>query len=613
MATFPFDDLTLNSLMQSLPELQRKKRRAEQLRQTQEHFREMGEEQPTGMMLPTQKGSMYDTVSEYRPDYAGMANKGIGALGEYLTGRKAEEAQGGYDEDQTAALLGMSQQLGNNPVGDTGAAGLDAAAADEARARGPMPTQDTLRLAMGMVGGPEIKDFLPRAKSDRKLHGVKEDEQGNVWNIYDTGEVEKTDIKGRAIGGRWSYDEPTQSWTFFDPRSMTARTIKPEDPDYPGAPSDPSNPIPPSTPPSLGGSATTLSRSDLHARQKQAESGGDPNALSPVGAFGPMQLMPETAAEMEQKFGLPPGSSKNPRVNEMLGQAYMDEQLERFGNDQEAALIAYNAGAGNAEKWLAAGRDYAVLPKREETEPYVRKILGGGPAATGASVSATGNVPGVRPGFGRKLTPREEAAQKAEVELQTKAATMKLERQQAAKNALSKTKLTTDPGATAARDLLTHPGLAKITGGTLGSFADAIGRKDDQGGYSFFGLGALARPALAANDEQAADALAMIDQIRGSAFATGFQALVGQGAGSISNQEGQGIARALSNLETARSLPAMKKALQDYADLTDAIKDRWEREAAGEQIYNGPLAAAPSQQLQADPEIDALVKRWGNQ
>lgn len=66
---------------------------------------------------------------------------------------------------------------------------------------------------------------------------------------------------------------------------------------------------------------------------------------------------------------------QNPDVSKAYSARYLDTQLKRYGGDVEAALIAYNAGPGNADKWLAAGRDYSKLPRPEETKPYVLKVL----------------------------------------------------------------------------------------------------------------------------------------------------------------------------------------------------------------------------------------------
>lgn len=107
-----------------------------------------------------------------------------------------------------------------------------------------------------------------------------------------------------------------------------------------------------------------------------AESGGDPKAVSPVGAKGLMQVMDATARD--PGFGVTPLKNPfDPAENVRFGQEYINAMLRRYDGDEEAALIAYNAGPGNADKWLKAGRDYAALPDRKQTEPYVRKILRG--------------------------------------------------------------------------------------------------------------------------------------------------------------------------------------------------------------------------------------------
>ncbi len=123
-----------------------------------------------------------------------------------------------------------------------------------------------------------------------------------------------------------------------------------------------------------GASGGSISRNDLHSRQLMAESAGKPGAVSPKGARGLMQLMPDTAREMEQKMGLPLGSTDtDPAANEAVGRAYMDQMLTRYDGDQTKALAAYNWGMGNVDKWIAAGSDPSKLPK--ETRDYVSKVL----------------------------------------------------------------------------------------------------------------------------------------------------------------------------------------------------------------------------------------------
>jgi hypothetical protein len=111
---------------------------------------------------------------------------------------------------------------------------------------------------------------------------------------------------------------------------------------------------------------------------RMVESGGDQTAVSPVGAIGSMQVMPATADN--PGFGLKPAKKNEDGSYDLndidrLGKEYIQKMLERYDGDFEAALVAYNAGPGNADKWLAANKDYSVLPKREETEQYVAKAF----------------------------------------------------------------------------------------------------------------------------------------------------------------------------------------------------------------------------------------------
>jgi soluble lytic murein transglycosylase-like protein len=94
----------------------------------------------------------------------------------------------------------------------------------------------------------------------------------------------------------------------------------------------------------------------------EQESGYDPFALSPAGAMGLMQLMPDTA------WMLGVEDPWNPEENIEGGVRYFSQQMDRFGR-VEYALAAYNAGPGAVDKW-------GGVPPYPETVEYVNNIMG---------------------------------------------------------------------------------------------------------------------------------------------------------------------------------------------------------------------------------------------
>lgn len=93
------------------------------------------------------------------------------------------------------------------------------------------------------------------------------------------------------------------------------------------------------------------------------ESGYHPDAVSPKGAMGLMQLMPDTAKrfEVEDPF--------DPAENMRGGARYLRWLMDRFDGELKLALAAYNAGEGAVE------RHGNQIPPYQETQGYVVRVL----------------------------------------------------------------------------------------------------------------------------------------------------------------------------------------------------------------------------------------------
>lgn len=102
------------------------------------------------------------------------------------------------------------------------------------------------------------------------------------------------------------------------------------------------------------------------------ESGFDPQAVSPKGAVGLMQIMPATA----QRYGVnadrkAPIAQKltDPRTNVRTGTRYLRDLIRRYPGQLDLALAAYNAGEGAVQR--AGNR----IPNYRETQNYVKTVM----------------------------------------------------------------------------------------------------------------------------------------------------------------------------------------------------------------------------------------------
>ena len=122
--------------------------------------------------------------------------------------------------------------------------------------------------------------------------------------------------------------------------------------------------------------ATNQIRPDLVRAVIQVESGFNRYAQSRKGALGLMQLMPATAAQMGVR------DPYDPAQNIRAGVAYLRRLLDRYDDNEELALAAYNAGPE------AVDQHGSAVPPYRETRNYVKRIKG----MTAVSAVSAGRV-----------------------------------------------------------------------------------------------------------------------------------------------------------------------------------------------------------------------------
>jgi len=117
------------------------------------------------------------------------------------------------------------------------------------------------------------------------------------------------------------------------------------------------------------------------------ESSFDPYAISHAGARGMMQLMPGTARDQAGKMNIGYDSYRlitDPNYNVSIGSAYFQHMLDVWGGNVPLAVASYNAGSGNAGKWVRQYGDprgqvdvvawIEAIPY-DETRGYVQRVI----------------------------------------------------------------------------------------------------------------------------------------------------------------------------------------------------------------------------------------------
>lgn len=204
-------------------------------------------------------------------------------------------------------------------------------------------------LLVGLASPSRAGEYVVLANGLR-LHADRHEIEGDTARVFSSGGV--VEIPAATIAG---YEQEEIA---------------------PAVPIPPTAPIP--APAAAGASAKTQTPKEMAAQAAQkyllpdsfvqsvmkAESGFQPDAVSPKGAVGLMQLMPETAREL----GVDP---RDPHQNANGGAQYLRELLARYESDPDQvllALAAYNAGPGAVDR-------YHGVPPYRETREYILRVL----------------------------------------------------------------------------------------------------------------------------------------------------------------------------------------------------------------------------------------------
>jgi soluble lytic murein transglycosylase len=115
------------------------------------------------------------------------------------------------------------------------------------------------------------------------------------------------------------------------------------------------------------------------------ESSFDPKIVSRAGAYGLMQVMPQTALQLARATHIPAGPLTDETINMRLGTAYLDSLLKKFGA-VPLAIAAYDAGPHRVQAWIDANPapppddtdawvDWIESIPFTETRSYVQRVL----------------------------------------------------------------------------------------------------------------------------------------------------------------------------------------------------------------------------------------------
>lgn len=185
-----YDPITVQRMLELLPQIERRKRKAKNARKEQSQFDQMRQQPGSGNYVPTQHGGLFQTVAQYQKDYKGIGNQIVGALGSYLTGKQADKEELAVSDMSQQEQLRALEQLQRN---------RDSKGALEAEGGA---NNAALRGYLGLLGNEtDMGDLFPK---EARVSSTKVDSDGNIV-LY------MSDGTERVTGRKADYNTRTQT------------------------------------------------------------------------------------------------------------------------------------------------------------------------------------------------------------------------------------------------------------------------------------------------------------------------------------------------------------------------------------------------------------------
>lgn len=293
-----YDPITVQRMLELLPQIERRKKKAKNARKDQGQFDQMQQRQGSGNYVPTQHGGLFETVAQYQKDYGKIGNQVTGAIGSYLTGKKADEEElAASDLSQQEQLRALEQlQKNRDSKGALEAEG----GANNAALQGYLGLLGNETDVSSLIGGNKVR-------STQKLAN------GNLGIVTDSG-VEDTGIP-------FDYSIKTEAdaaGKVFGIGTSGAGRGQATPVTFGGSPA----PAPGQTPPPAPGAGT-------------------PEGWNGAAKVHPIDgLTPEDQARLQQMLN----GVTDPTAQDMIVDMFMKNNIKEFGPEQAAGGVPAPAG-----------------------------------------------------------------------------------------------------------------------------------------------------------------------------------------------------------------------------------------------------------------------------